>query len=58
MLHHFNYIRISLDAATPEVYRITHGVDMFDSLMMSVREILDGGFYDSQKLGLGFFGNA
>lgn len=54
VLHHFNYIRISLDAATPEVYRITHGVDMFDSLMMSVREILDGGFYDSQKLGLGF----
>jgi radical SAM protein with 4Fe4S-binding SPASM domain len=49
--HHFSWIRISLDAATEETYKIFRGKPMFDRVVRNYLDYLD---YDAKYVGISF----
>lgn len=52
ILHHFKFIRISLDAATPETYRAMKGADEFEKVISNVRIALK--FREKTVIGLSY----
>lgn len=55
--YHFNkknleFIRVSLDAATPDVYQVVHGVNTFDRVINNIESIVNR--VNSNKIGIGF----
>lgn len=48
----FTFIRVSIDAATPETYYKVHGVDYFDKVVENLKLIVESG--NANQLGVGY----
>ncbi|MBE5913078.1 MAG: radical SAM protein [Pseudobutyrivibrio ruminis] len=52
MYHMFKFIRVSVDAATPELYKKIHGVDCFDKVINNIRMVVESG--NNKNIGIGY----
>ena len=50
--HMFTFIRVSIDAATPETYKKVHGVDCFHKVVENLKRVVKSG--NGDKLGVGY----
>lgn len=49
--HKLSFIRISLDAASKEIYKIVHGVSSFDKVLRNIKRVVSLG---KDNIGIGF----
>jgi MoaA/NifB/PqqE/SkfB family radical SAM enzyme len=50
--HMFTFIRVSVDAASPETYAKVHGVNYFDKVIENLKKVKNGG--NADRLGIGY----
>lgn len=52
VINKLKYIRISLDAGSPETYSVVHGIDSFDTVIENIKRAVE--LSESKEIGIGY----